>query len=254
MIYSTSSLLRVRSSGSDRMPAQSPQARRDLISKIPLFAALDRRELDGLVRYSRTLSLDKGEVLFHKGDPGSEFFIILSGRLKASSSSENASDVLFSLMDSGEVCGELSLLSGAPRSATVVAIERCELVALGRREFLQFVRQQPDVADKLLATLAQRLQRISQLVEDTVFLNLPARLAKKLLALCESYGEGVDGGVRIGLTLSQQDLGEMVGTTRESINKQIRVWRDAGVLTMERGTITIRRADVLESLAGFVFA
>ncbi len=246
--------IRFHRRGLSAMRSQSLQSRRKIIAKIPLFSALDDRELDGLVRYSQPLSLAKGETLFHKGDSGSEVYVILSGRLKASSTSENASDVLFSLMDSGEVCGELALLSGATRSATVVAIEPCQLVALGRREFLQFLAQQPDAATKLLATLAERLQRVSQLVEDTVFLNLPARLAKKLLALADSYGRPVDGGMQIGLSLSQQDLGDMVGTTRESINKQVGAWRDEGVLSMERGTITIRRTDVLESLAGFVFA
>lgn len=227
--------------------------RRDFLARISLFGRLEGRELDDLLRFSRTQVLEKGEVLFRKGDPGLEVFVIRSGRLKAFTTSESGSEVLFSLMDPGEVCGELALLSGAPRSCTIVAIEPTEVLGLGRREFLPFLRAQPDVAAKLLATLAERLQRVSELVEDTVFLNLPARLAKKVLALCAAYGEPPDeNGTRIRLRFSQQDLGDMVGTTRESINKQIRAWEGEGVLVMRRGTITVRDLGTLESLAGLV--
>ncbi len=224
------------------------------LAKIPLFAQLDTNELTQLVRHSRALQLEKGEELFHKGDPGRELFVILAGRLKAVTTSENASDVLFSLMDVGEVCGELALLSGAERSATVAAVEPCRLLALERRGFLEVLRVQPEVGVKLLAALAGRLQRVSELVEDTLFLNLPARLAKKLVALDEAYGEACDEGSRIGVRLSQLELGNMIGASRESVNKQIRAWTDDGILSMDRGIVTIRRREVLETLAGLVWA
>lgn len=224
------------------------------LAKIPLFGQLDVNELAQLVRHSRAVRLAKGQELFHKGDPGSELFVILAGRLKAVTTSENASDVLFSLMDAGEVCGELALLSGAERSASVVAVEPCDLLALERRGFLQVLRHQPEVGVKLLAALAGRLQRVSELVEDTVFLNLPAQLAKKLVALDEAYGEACETGSRIGMRLSQLDLGNMIGTSRESVNKQMRAWTEDGILPMDRGIVTIRRREVLETLAGLVWA
>ncbi len=232
------------------MPAATLADRRDSLARIPLFSRLEAAELDGLLRYSRSQRLAKGEELFHKGDPGSDVYVILSGRLKASTPSGSGSEVTFSIMDPGEVCGELAMLSGEPRSATIEAVEPCELLALGRREFMQFLREQPDVGIKLMGALAGRLQRVSELVEDTLFLNLPARLAKKLLALRDAYGEPTAEGVRIDLKLSQQDLGEMVGTTRESINKQIRAWESEGVLAMARGRVTILDVAALESLAG----
>lgn len=228
------------------------EERRKLLAKVPLFGRLDPAEIDELLGRARVQKLSAREELFHKGDAGSQVFVILSGRLKVMTSSADGSDVLFGIMDPGEVFGELALLvAGGERTATVNAVEDADLLVLDRRDFLAFVRKQPDVAIKLLEVMAERLARISEFVEDTVFLNLPSRLAKKLLALRDAYGRDTEQGIRIDLRLSQQELGNMVGTSRESINKQIRAWEAEGVLQMERGTITIQDLDALEALAGF---
>jgi CRP-like cAMP-binding protein len=191
------------------------------------------------------------EELCHKGDPGSQIYLILNGRLKAMTTSAEGDDIVFSIMGPGEVCGELALLGGGTRSATMVAHEDAELLVLDRRDFLPFLKKHPEAAIKLLEVLAKRLQRISALVEDTHFLNLPSRLAKKLLFLSKSYGVETGDGTRIDLRLSQTELGDLVATTRESINKQMRAWSEEGVVSMERGYVTIHTPDALESLAGF---
>ncbi len=177
----------------------------------------------------------------------------VSGRLKVATTSPEGADVTLNIMDEGEVFGDLALLAGGRRTATVTALTDCELLVLERRDFLQFLRQQPEVAINLLGVVAQRLVRISELVEDTIFLNLPARLSKKLLELGELYGEETGDGLRLTLNLSQSELGSMVGTSRESVNKQIRVWAEQGVLSMERGQITLHRIEALERFAGLVF-
>ena len=105
---------------------------------------------------------------------------------------------------------------------------------------------------KLLEVLAQRMKRVSELVEDTLFLNLPLRLAKKLLSLSKAYGQPHDQGLRLDLDLSQEEWGDLVGTTRESINKQIRDCTDAGILSVDHGYIVIQNRRELERLAGAV--
>ena len=99
--------------------------------------------------------------------------------------------------------------------------------------------------------LAERQLRLSELVEDTTFLNLPARLAKKLVSLSRTYGAETSDGIRIDLKLSQGEIGDLVATTRESINKQIKTWSEEGLVSMKRGIVTIHRIDDLEALAGF---
>jgi CRP-like cAMP-binding protein len=226
--------------------------RRELIARTPLFAKLDQREIDALVGVSRQVSIGPRDELCHKGDPVQQIYLVLEGRLKAMTTSGEGDDVVFSIMGPGEVIGEVGLLSGGRRTATVAAIDPSELLAIDRRDFLRVLRTEPEVAVKLLEVLAERLRRISELMEDVQFLNLPSRLAKKLLWLASRYGEPTDGGIRIDLRLSQTELGDLVATTRESVNKQVRDWTQQGVLTMERGFVTLHRPDRLESLAGLV--
>ena len=132
---------------------------------------------------------------------------------------------------------------------TVVAIEPCELLSLSRRDLLFFLRRHPDAAIQMLGLVAKRLAGVSELVEDTLFLNLPIRLAKKLVSFADSYGEETPDGLRLGLKLSQSEWGDLVGTTRESINKQFRVWTKEGLLSVDGGYIVIQRLEALEHLA-----
>jgi CRP-like cAMP-binding protein len=232
--------------------AEAHERRRSLLQKIPLFAGLAPERLEALTAVATTKRLAAREELFHKGDPAAQVYVVASGRLKVVTTSADGDEVLFAIVDEGEVVGELPMLTGGHRTASVVALEPCELLALARRDFLRFLREQPEAAIELMVVLAERLVRISEFAEDALFLALPARLAKKLLHLAERYGAEAAGGTRIGLRLSQGELADLVGTTRESVNKQIRAWTEDGVLRMERGEVTILDAPRLERFAGLV--
>jgi CRP-like cAMP-binding protein len=134
----------------------------------------------------------------------------------------------------------------------VTAIEDCHLLVIDRRDFMSFLKTNPEVSVKLLSVLATRLKRVSELVEDTLFLNLPLRLAKKLLSLSRAYGEEAAEGIRIDLRLSQEEWGDLVGTTRESVNKQMRKWTEAGIIQVDHGYVIILNPVELEKLAGAV--
>jgi CRP-like cAMP-binding protein len=161
-------------------------------------------------------------------------------------------DVVFSILGPGEVFGEVALLGATQRTATVSAIEDCTLLAIDHRDFMSYVKTDPDMAVKLLSVLAMRLKRVSELLEDTQFLNLPLRLAKKLLSLGRVYGKSTPDGLLIELKLSQEEWGDLVGATRESINKQMRAWADAGIVQMDKGYVVVLNAVELEKLAGAV--
>ena len=160
--------------------------------------------------------------------------------------------MVFSILGPGEVFGEVALLGGTKRTATVSAIETCELLVIDRRDFMAFLDSHPDISANLLQVLALRLKRVSELVEDTLFLNLPLRLAKKLSALARLYGQDVDGGTRVDLKLSQEEWGDLVGATRESINKQVRLWVDEGIVRVDKGYIVIQKPSELQKLGGAV--
>lgn len=223
--------------------------RRRLLANVALFSHLDEAELDELLATTSTRRLREGEVLFRKGDPGRQLYGVVEGRLKVYSSGVDGREVVFGLSDPGDVTGEIALLDAEPRSATVVALQATELLTLDRRDFLPFLERHPKVAIRLAELLAERLRRLSELTEDSVLLALRARLAKKLLALARSYGRETEDGTLIDMKLSQQALGDMVGTSRESINKQLRSWTQDGLVSSDRGWITVRDLDRLESLA-----
>lgn len=230
-------------------PLSRPE-KRTLLARAPLFAGLSDGEIDALFAVTRPRSLEPREELFHKGDEGAQVYLVIRGTLKALTTSQEGDDVVFSILGPGELVGEIAFLGSPWRTATVSAITQSELLAIDRRDFLAFLKTHPDASIKLLSVLADRLKRVSELVEDTLFLNLPVRLAKKLVHYASIYGDEVDGGVRINLKLSQEEWGDLVGATRESINKQMRSWTEEGIIAADGRYILIRRPAALEQLAG----
>ncbi len=234
------------------MTVLTPSQKRELLGNVPLFAGLASAEIDAIVPVSRTVSLKKREQLFHKGDDGTQVYVVISGKLKALTTSRDGDDVVFSIMGPGEVFGEVALLGGTKRTATISAIDACELLCIDRRDFMAFLKVHPDVAIKLLTVLAQRMKSVSEFVEDSLFLNLPLRLAKKLLGLATIYGQKTENGIRVDLKLSQEEWGDLVGATRESINKQFRAWSEQGLISVDRGYFVLHRTADLEKLASAV--
>jgi CRP/FNR family cyclic AMP-dependent transcriptional regulator len=224
--------------------------KRELLARLPLFAGLAPREIDALAAVARSLSVAAREELFHKGDAGTHVYAVVHGTLKVVTTSEEGDDLVFDLLGPGAMIGELAVLCNAERSASVVALSACELLVIERRDLFAFLRSHPEASLALMAVLAQRVRSLSELLEDTLFLNLPVRLAKKLVALAESHGQRTAEGVRIDLKLSQGEWGDLVGATRESINKQLRAWTDEGLIRVDSGYIVIRRPERLASLAG----
>ena len=238
-----------------RMAPATREEKRSLLSRVPLFSGMSASELDSLIGVAHTRTLAAREELFHKGDEGGQVYLVLDGTLKALTTSEEGDDVVFTILGPGELIGEIAFLGSPVRTATVSTLTDCSLLAIDRRDFLAFLKRHPDASIKLLSVLAHRLKRVSELVEDTLFLNLPVRLAKKLVHYASIYGEERGtGSIRIGLKLSQEEWGDLVGATRESINKQMRAWTEEGIIGTDQGYVLILRSDALEQLAGCVLA
>jgi CRP-like cAMP-binding protein len=225
-------------------------ARRALLSRSPLFGSLKSPDLDRILQLARPKRLAHEQVLFTKGDAAESVYAIVSGRVRVVSTSEEGKEVVLRMLRPGDVFGELGLLHGGHRTATVVAAEPCELLAIGRRDFLALLESDARVAVQLLAALAERIGDLTDQLSDFVFHGLPVRLAKRLIELAESYGVDTPEGVRIEANLSQQELANLVATSRESVNKQLRAWEDDGWIRLDRAGVTLLRRDELEDLAG----
>jgi CRP-like cAMP-binding protein len=224
-------------------------AKSEELSRIDLLDRLSAEERRALLGIATLRRYKPPEVICEKGDPGSDLFAIIHGRLKAVTTSAEGKCLTLAIMGPGELFGEIAVLDDAPRTATVLAIEPCELLRFSRRDFLALLQQNPSMAVKLLSALAAKMRRLSDLVDEALFLDLSHRLARKLLALSALYGTHTDRGVRIDLKFTQRELGELVGVSRESINKQLRTWTEEGILGTEDGHLNIVRSETLEWLA-----
>jgi CRP/FNR family cyclic AMP-dependent transcriptional regulator len=214
----------------------------------PLFGQLSGEERERLVTYMRVNRCPAGTVLIRKGDPGSNMMVVMQGRVKICAHSEDGKELVFSLVKPGEVFGEIALLDGSARTADAVALDDCELLVLERRDFVPFLSRHPEACMRLFGVLCQKLRRTSEQLEQRFFLEGEARLAKQLVNLAEIFGRPVDDGIRIDLRLSQSQLGNMVGMSRESMNKQLGQWRREDLIRMDDGYITIPDLDRLREI------
>jgi CRP/FNR family transcriptional regulator, cyclic AMP receptor protein len=211
----------------------------EILAEVPLFGGLTPEEIRNLGALLRRRRYAKGEVIFHEGDAGTELYIIESGEVKIVLGSAEGQEVVIGLLGRGDFFGELALLDGEPRSANAVAREACDLFLLGRKDFLQFLVDEPQVAVTLLAVLSRRLRQTDQIVHDAAFLDVRARLVKVLLNLAQTRGQASARGIIIRSRLTQGDLANMVGATRESINKWLRFYERQGLVHHYRGRLTL---------------
>ncbi|MBV8576838.1 MAG: Crp/Fnr family transcriptional regulator [Acetobacteraceae bacterium] len=214
----------------------------------PIFQAMKPEELDGILRLASERSIPRGTVIFQKGDEGSSMMAVLSGRVRVSSVSAEGKEITLNVIDRGEIFGEIALLDAKPRSADATAIEKTQLLVVERRHFLPFLKQNDDLPLRLIAVLCERLRRTSLALEDIALFDLPARMARLLVKLGDDYGRQSPRGLRIDLKLSQRDISTLVASSRESVNKQLKAWRDDGVVDIESGYIVIRRLERLKML------
>jgi CRP/FNR family transcriptional regulator, cyclic AMP receptor protein len=215
----------------------------------PVFGALEPAQLEQLVSYARTRRVAAGTTLFSKGDPGTELFAVSAGTVKISVPAPDGREAMFNLLHPGEIFGEIALLDGRPRTADAMAMTDCELTVIERRDFLAFVHGEPNVALQLIALLCERLRIASEHYEEVVFLDLPTRLARILLQLADQTEAGA---AEPKLKITQREISQMLGSTRESVNKQLRAWSKRGVIALERGSIVVYRLATLAAIAGGV--
>ncbi|CAH2602431.1 Crp/Fnr family transcriptional regulator [Rhodovastum atsumiense] len=214
-----------------------------------LLRHLQPEELRRLVAGLTTARHARGATIFQKGDPGDSMMAVLRGRVKICTISSEGRELVLNLIDQGSLFGEIALLDGRPRTADAVAIEDCEVLVLPRSRFMPFLMASPELVARLFSVLCQRLRQTSAHLEDTLLRDAPSRLAGGLLRLSETFGRPGAGGMLLDIRLSQRQIGNLIGISRESINHYLGEWRQAGHIAIEGGMITIRDCHALESIA-----
>lgn len=223
--------------------------RRSLLAGHSVLGRLKPVEIDQLLRFAVTRQFAAGETIFHRADAGNSMMSIVSGRVKVGVTGPDGREAVLAILGPGEILGEMAIFAGYPRSADATALEASELLVLNRRDIIPFLERHPEITIRLLGIVCERLRRTSEAIEDRTFLTLPARLAKALLNLGSSSGAPPAAGTRVNLNISQKTFASLLGTSRESLNKQLRAWSHAGLIRLGRGYLVIERPEALASAA-----
>jgi CRP-like cAMP-binding protein len=217
----------------------TPERAQEFLDKWALFKALSEQERRALAAHAQSRVFAPNEPIFHVGEPGYSMMGVMVGTVRISLPTLKDKEVVLADLPAGEFFGEIALLDGKPRSASAVALTKCELLVLERRDFLPFLERSPTACLNLMQLLCERIRRADERVSEIAFSDLLARLARTLLRY-PAQGHGPPK-----LSLSQQELAEMVGATRENVTRCLRIWQRHGILQLKDSRIIILKPEVL---------
>jgi len=228
-----------------RMPPTGPQSgqQRPDLPGGPLHAAF---------RDGRRQRLRPGTILFSEGDRSGRVVLVLSGRLKVSSFSEDGRETILAFRGPGDLLGEVAAIDGREHSATVSVVEDGEVLVVPADRFLAALDREPRLALVLLRSIVGRLRAADRTRAEFTALDVVGRVAHRLTELAEEYGVTTSGGIRIDLSISQQELAGWVGSSREAVNKAIRQLEVRGLIVAERRHLTVLDLEGLRDRANEV--
>ena len=211
----------------------------EVVRRAPLFTALDEAAAISLRASMDSVKIAKGSILFKEGDDGEHLYVIIDGKLKLGTSSGDGRENLLSILGPGEMFGELSLFDPGPRTSTATAVTDAKLLSLSHEKVIPWLKQNPEVSLQLLTRLSQRLRRTNEAVGDLVFSDVPGRVAKALIDLGERFGKTSPEGLLVNHDLTQEELAQLVGASRETVNKALADFAGRGWLKLDGRSVLI---------------
>ncbi len=218
---------------------------RRILGRLDLLRELEPTEIDAIATVTHAKTYAPRIHVVRQGEPADAAYVVVHGRLKVTALARDGHDAALSVMGPGEIFGELAILDGGTRSATVRAIEPTLLLVIERAAFERMLRARPAVAVKVLRVLARRLRRLTERIESAEGQSIPARLASTLASLASEHGKIIAGGTLIDIDLSQRELGELIGATRESVNKTLASFVRRGLLAKSGKHLVVTDAAAL---------
>jgi CRP/FNR family transcriptional regulator, cyclic AMP receptor protein len=221
---------------------------RTVLGQCGLFRRLSDSEREALFGRARTQKYAANETIFLMGSPGDSMLAVLRGTIRISAPSPDGKEIVLAILGAGEICGEIALLDGKERTADARAATDCTVAVLERRDVLAFFAQYPDAWPKLIDVLCERLRSADQQMAEFALSPVPVRLAKALLRLATADGEAVNGRSVERVRLTQRELGNVIGATRECVNKYLRTWQRKGSVQIAERLIVITNRAAVEGL------
>lgn len=218
-----------------------------LLEQAPLFSVLQDDDLRTLAAKFHGLRFRRGEVIFREGEPAERLFLIDMGRVKLTIASPAGQELLIAVLGRGQIFGELAVIDRGPRAMNARAMEESRVYALDSDVFWTMLENRPALARRLLELMARRLRRADQTSQDLIFFDAPTRLARRLLGLAEEHGEPIGSGepIRITVRVTQEEMAQMIGVTRESANRLIASFSGRGWIDWNEGYPVILRPEAL---------
>jgi len=230
------------------MQADADFDKQKLLSKSFVFQALDDQARRELASFAHVKRFAAGETVFTMGASGQSMMAIAEGTVRVTMHTPSGREITLNDMQAGEIFGEIALLDGGERSATVKALANCTLVVVERRSLLDVLRHNPQLSVRLIELLCHRVRRSDQRMIEIAFLDLPARLAKLLLKLTELHPGTADKPLK-KLSQSQSELAGMIGNSRENVNRCLRKWQKAELVLLQDGWLIINDRAALQDMA-----
>ena len=210
-----------------------------ILARAGLFQRVERSAVSALTKQLQPVDFAPGHVIFAEGEPGDRLYIIISGKVKIGNRSPNGQETLLAILGPSDMFGELSVFDPGPRTSSATTITEVRAVSMDRDALRAWIADRPEIAEQLLRVLARRLRRTNNNLADLIFTDVPGRVAKLLLQLAQRFGTQDDGALRVTHELTQEEIAQLVGASRETVNKALAEFAHRGWIRLDAKTVWI---------------
>jgi CRP/FNR family cyclic AMP-dependent transcriptional regulator len=217
----------------------------EVLARAGIFQGVEPAAAEALARSLEAVEFPRGHEIFAEGEPGDRLYIILSGKVKIGRRAPDGRENLLAVMGPSDMFGELSIFDPGPRTSSVTTVTEVKAVSLDRPALRKWINERPEIAEQLLRVLARRLRRTNNMLADLIFTDVPGRVAKELLRLASRFGTQEGGVLRVTHDLTQEEIAQLVGASRETVNKALADFAHRGWLRLEGKSVLILEPDRL---------
>jgi CRP/FNR family transcriptional regulator, cyclic AMP receptor protein len=217
----------------ERLADQGAGDADQILARAGLFQGVERSGVTALTKQLQPVDFPPGHVIFAEGEPGDRLYFIISGKVKIGRGYPDGRENLLTIMGPSDMFGELSIFDPGPRTSSATTITEVRAVSMGRDALRAWIADRPEIAGQLLRVLARRLRRTNNNLADLIFTDVPGRVAKQLLQLAQKFGTREGGAMRLTHDLTQEELAQLVGATRETVNKALADFAHRGWIQLE---------------------
>lgn len=211
----------------------------EILSRAGIFQGVERSAVSALTKQLQPVDFPRGHTVFAEGEPGDRLYIIISGKVKIGQRSLDGQENLLIIMGPSDMFGEMSIFDPGPRTANATTITEVRAVSMDRNALRAWIADRPEIAEQLLRVLARRLRRTNNNLADLIFTDVPGRVAKQLMQLAQRFGTQEDGALRVTHDLTQEEIAQLVGASRESVNKALAEFVHRGWIRLDGKTVWI---------------